>query len=225
MVVVSQSTAALDLVQASWRTKEARGGRGGSRAGGSQRGPQTRCLLQAGSLHPGCAALRLPLYALPTSPFRTLSSHPQQKLCDARGWGTVRIDGGTDVSKRQDVVHSFNKYNVGQVGEGLCARQGRCAKSKGFSLRRIGQAALLHHSKAYPGCSPLQPCAFQSPHLCHHCPGLPALPQPAARGSVWVLAAVAAYRSPPSSLCNRSPPPLPPLPRYSCSPPPPVARG
>ena len=39
-----------------------------------------------------------------------------QKLCDSRGFRTVRIDGGTDVSKRQDVVNSFNHYGVGQVG-------------------------------------------------------------------------------------------------------------
>ncbi|KAL4434006.1 hypothetical protein ABPG75_000447 [Micractinium tetrahymenae] len=38
-----------------------------------------------------------------------------QKLCGARGWSTVRIDGSTDVNKRQDVVNSFNHYNVGQV--------------------------------------------------------------------------------------------------------------
>ncbi|KAI3434723.1 hypothetical protein D9Q98_002784 [Chlorella vulgaris] len=38
-----------------------------------------------------------------------------QKLCDGRGWKTVRIDGGTDVAKRQDVVNSFNLYGVGQV--------------------------------------------------------------------------------------------------------------
>jgi hypothetical protein len=40
-----------------------------------------------------------------------------QKLCDGRGFKTVRIDGGTDVSKRQDVVNAFNSYGVGQVGE------------------------------------------------------------------------------------------------------------
>lgn len=40
-----------------------------------------------------------------------------QKLCDGRGWKTVRIDGGTDVAKRQDVVNSFNLYGVGQVRE------------------------------------------------------------------------------------------------------------
>ena len=39
-----------------------------------------------------------------------------QKLCDGRGFKTVRIDGGTDVSKRQDVVNAFNSYGVGQVG-------------------------------------------------------------------------------------------------------------
>lgn len=39
-----------------------------------------------------------------------------QKLCDVRGFKTVRIDGSTDVSKRQDVVNAFNSYGVGQVG-------------------------------------------------------------------------------------------------------------
>ncbi|PRW57845.1 DNA repair and recombination RAD54B [Chlorella sorokiniana] len=38
-----------------------------------------------------------------------------QKLCDARSWATARIDGGTDVNKRQDVVNAFNSYGVGQV--------------------------------------------------------------------------------------------------------------
>ena len=39
-----------------------------------------------------------------------LSAH-----CCAQGYSTVRIDGSTDVTKRQDVVNSFNLYNVGQV--------------------------------------------------------------------------------------------------------------
>ncbi|GAB4818167.1 hypothetical protein N2152v2_005213 [Parachlorella kessleri] len=38
-----------------------------------------------------------------------------QQLCDMRSYKTVRIDGSTDVTKRQDVVNSFNNYNVGQV--------------------------------------------------------------------------------------------------------------
>jgi len=36
-------------------------------------------------------------------------------MCAGKGYSTVRIDGSTDVSKRQDVVNSFNSYNVGQV--------------------------------------------------------------------------------------------------------------
>jgi hypothetical protein len=40
---------------------------------------------------------------------------PLQKLCAARDFSTVRIDGGTDVSKRQDTVTSFNHYSVGQA--------------------------------------------------------------------------------------------------------------
>lgn len=40
---------------------------------------------------------------------------PLQKLCAARAFSTVRIDGGTDVSKRQDTVNSFNHYGVGQA--------------------------------------------------------------------------------------------------------------
>lgn len=37
-------------------------------------------------------------------------------LCRLNGWSTVRIDGATDASKRQDIVHAFNTCNVGQVG-------------------------------------------------------------------------------------------------------------
>lgn len=38
-----------------------------------------------------------------------------ETLCRRRGWSTVRIDGTTEASKRQDVVHAFNTCNVGQV--------------------------------------------------------------------------------------------------------------
>lgn len=48
-------------------------------------------------------------------PLLPTSTLPPQKLCDARGWATARIDGGTDVNKRQDVVNAFNSYGVGQA--------------------------------------------------------------------------------------------------------------
>ncbi len=38
-----------------------------------------------------------------------------QDLCEQRGYTTVRIDGATDVNRRQDIVNNFNLYNVGQV--------------------------------------------------------------------------------------------------------------
>ncbi|KAI7843688.1 hypothetical protein COHA_002588 [Chlorella ohadii] len=62
-------------------------------------------------LLPGCAAGSLD--TLPTDhPSVVPTPQPKQKLCDARGWSTARIDGGTDVSKRQDVVNAFNSYGV-----------------------------------------------------------------------------------------------------------------
>ena len=36
-------------------------------------------------------------------------------FCVAQSYSTVRIDGSTDVSKRQDIVNSFNCHNVGQI--------------------------------------------------------------------------------------------------------------
>lgn len=36
-------------------------------------------------------------------------------LCTRQGWATVRIDGATEASKRQDIVHAFNNCNVGSV--------------------------------------------------------------------------------------------------------------
>ena len=36
-------------------------------------------------------------------------------LCDQQSYSTVRIDGATDVSKRQNIVDSFNLYNTAQV--------------------------------------------------------------------------------------------------------------
>ena len=36
-------------------------------------------------------------------------------LCAARGWGTVRIDGATNLATRQEVVDGFNLYNRGQA--------------------------------------------------------------------------------------------------------------
>ena len=60
-----------------------------------------------------CPALPLPR---PLLPFPLPCPAALQKLCDGRGFKTVRIDGGTDVSKRQDVVNAFNSYGVGQVG-------------------------------------------------------------------------------------------------------------
>jgi len=72
--------------------------------------PLLPCLLPGwASGQPGHPAYRPPkLCPVPTP-------QPKQKLCDARGWSTARIDGGTDVSKRQDVVNAFNSYGVGQA--------------------------------------------------------------------------------------------------------------
>ena len=38
-----------------------------------------------------------------------------QTLCSQDSYSTVRIDGGTDVNKRQDIVNSFNLYGTAQV--------------------------------------------------------------------------------------------------------------
>ena len=38
-----------------------------------------------------------------------------QALCDQQSYSTVRIDGATDVNKRQDIVNSFNLYGTAQV--------------------------------------------------------------------------------------------------------------
>lgn len=39
-----------------------------------------------------------------------------QALCQQQSYSTVRIDGATDVNKRQDIVNSFNLYGSAQVG-------------------------------------------------------------------------------------------------------------
>ncbi len=46
-------------------------------------------------------------------------------LCARRGWATVRIDGGTEPGRRQEVVDGFNLYNRGQAR--LAAEQRHCA--------------------------------------------------------------------------------------------------
>ena len=39
-----------------------------------------------------------------------------QALCEQHSYGTVRIDGATNVNKRQDIVNSFNAaYGQAQV--------------------------------------------------------------------------------------------------------------
>lgn len=38
-----------------------------------------------------------------------------QTLCNQQSYTTVRIDGATDVNKRQDIVNSFNLYGAAQV--------------------------------------------------------------------------------------------------------------
>lgn len=38
-----------------------------------------------------------------------------QALCTQESYSTVRIDGATDVNKRQDIVNSFNLYGTAQV--------------------------------------------------------------------------------------------------------------
>ena len=48
-------------------------------------------------------------------------------MCESAGWATVRIDGGTDVGRRQDVVNAFNSRGVGQASAGwvdLCTAWG-----------------------------------------------------------------------------------------------------
>ena len=36
-------------------------------------------------------------------------------VCSRRGWKTLRLDGSTDVGRRQDLVNAFNRYGVGQI--------------------------------------------------------------------------------------------------------------
>lgn len=38
-----------------------------------------------------------------------------QALCNQQSYSMVRIDGATDVNKRQDIVNSFNLYGTAQV--------------------------------------------------------------------------------------------------------------
>lgn len=39
-----------------------------------------------------------------------------QAMCDQQGYGTTRIDGATNVNKRQDIVNNFNSsYGQAQV--------------------------------------------------------------------------------------------------------------
>lgn len=45
-----------------------------------------------------------------------------ETLCRSLGCSTVRIDGSTDASKRQDIVNAFNTCNVGQVHSRGAAR-------------------------------------------------------------------------------------------------------
>ena len=40
-----------------------------------------------------------------------------QALCDTHSYGTVRIDGATDVNKRQDIVNSFNTFGTAKVSK------------------------------------------------------------------------------------------------------------
>ena len=51
----------------------------------------------------------------------------------------MRIDGATDVSKRQDVVNAFNRYGVGQVGGRLAmqAEAGRPGSLTGWLHERL----------------------------------------------------------------------------------------
>jgi DNA repair and recombination protein RAD54B len=37
------------------------------------------------------------------------------RVCAQHGWSTVRLDGSTEVSRRQDLVNSFNSFGVGQI--------------------------------------------------------------------------------------------------------------
>ena len=40
-------------------------------------------------------------------------------LCARNGWSTARVAGDIGAAKRQDAVHAFNSYGVGQAGR-LC---------------------------------------------------------------------------------------------------------
>ena len=38
-----------------------------------------------------------------------------EKICHQKGWETVRLDGSTEISQRQNLVNSFNSFGRGQV--------------------------------------------------------------------------------------------------------------
>ncbi len=57
-------------------------------------------------------------------------------ICNQHAWSTVRIDGATDATRRQDIVTAFNRCNVGQVFL-LSTRAG------GAGLNLIGASRLI----------------------------------------------------------------------------------
>ena len=141
LVVVSQSTAALDLVQvgAGWGV------------GGGGRGLLPRVSRQQLLCVMGCTLDVPPVLrpALPdphspphTHPHTPLTNVRPQLLCERRALRTVRIDGGTDVAKRHDIVHAFNSHGVGQVrcSAGLC---GAVRAAVGMEAAGGGERAAL----------------------------------------------------------------------------------
>lgn len=56
-----------------------------------------------------------------------------QLLCDQHSYSTVRIDGGTDVNKRQDIINSFNTFSSARVSLQALATASSC--HQGFAMR------------------------------------------------------------------------------------------
>jgi len=75
-----------------------------------------------------------------------------QAMCTARGWSSVRIDGGTATDQRQDVVTNFNLYSVGQAGLS-CGCLVRCLHMDTASRDWAMVCAAAGHSACY-----FQPC-------------------------------------------------------------------
>lgn len=71
-----------------------------------------------------------------------------QAMCEGRGWGTARLDGGTDVSKRQDLVNTFNRFSTVPIfllsttaGEGKSH-----ARLMGYLGSSLNSSSYSHHA-------------------------------------------------------------------------------